>query len=87
MNTNLEHFLESAAILMFDNFGDNEINLMGEIAEEIRKKVELADAIIEEALFNEIEIDVIKDELEHQLGTVWVGKASIQPIKMHEENE
>jgi len=53
-------------------------------------KIAFADAIIEEAAFNGIEIDLLEDEIEHQLGTVWVGnKASIQSVdcKYNEEEK
>jgi hypothetical protein len=47
------------------------------------KKIQLADAIIEEANFNGVNINLNTDEIEHQLGTVWVGKESfIQTLKL-----
>ena len=48
-----------------------------------QKKIAFADAIIEEAAFNNIDIDLLNDTVEHQLGIVWVGsKVSIQPIEV-----
>jgi len=53
----------------------------GEIT--LDKKVELANAIIEEAAFNDIDID-LSMEIEHQLGTVWIGNTYIQPQETEE---
>ena len=46
-----------------------------------KKKIAFADAIIEEAAFNDLDIDLETMEIEHQLGTVWVGNVVIQPNK------
>ena len=42
----------------------------------IEWKCKLADAILEEAEFNETSINM-GDKIEHQLGTVWIGDATI----------
>ena len=49
----------------------------GEIT--IDKKIDLANAIIEEASFNDAEIDL--NNITHQLGTVWAGDSFIQTFK------
>lgn len=43
-------------------------------------KLELANAIVAEARFNECSIE-IGDDIEHQLGTVWVGDVAITFVK------
>lgn len=43
----------------------------------VKWKCELADAILEEAIFKGTPIN-IGDKIEHQLGTIWVGMAAIQ---------
>ena len=48
-------------------------------------KLKLADAIIAEASFNNMYLEIGTDIIEHQLGTVWVGNVSITMIKNEEE--
>ena len=48
-----------------------------------QKKIAFADAIIEEAAFNNIDIDLLNDTIEHELGIVWIGnKVSIQSTEV-----
>jgi hypothetical protein len=69
----------------WDNWGEGESTqedrkawlkkyLDGELI--LDKKIELANAVIEEAGFNGIDLNLLTDKIEHQLGTVWVGKDS-----------
>lgn len=43
-------------------------------------KLELVNAVLAEAIFNDCPIEVGSD-IEHQLGTVWVGDAAISILK------
>lgn len=47
-------------------------------------KLELADAILEEAEFNSCPIE-IGEEIEHQLGSVYIGNVCISPMKTEPE--
>ena len=55
-----------------------------DIREEDIAKIALANAIIKEAEFNGIIIDLENEVIEHQLGTVWVGNVAINSIEIEE---
>jgi hypothetical protein len=49
-------------------------------ADKLNWKLELANAIVKEAGFNDCHIEV-GDDIEHQLGTIWIGDAAITFVK------
>jgi len=62
---NVMHLMENKEIA-------NKIN-------EIEKKLEFADAVLEET-----GAEIFEEEIEHQLGTVWVGNLAISAIETEE---
>lgn len=52
---------------------------ISEKIDEIEKKLEFADAVLEET-----GADIENEEIEHQLGIVWVGNVAISAIETEE---
>lgn len=50
----------------------------------LKWKLELADALISESVFNGMAFEPGTDLIEHQLGTVWVGDISISMMELEE---
>jgi hypothetical protein len=53
--------------------------VINEMIDDVENKLNFADAVIEET-----GVDIVNDEVEHQLGTVWVGDIAITGVKTEE---